>query len=72
LLYGAKGTVTFPQNPDDSACFLPPLNRVVVTTVSSANLQAPAKAKKEYSAACASLKDQKYDAAEDHLRKALK
>jgi tetratricopeptide (TPR) repeat protein len=40
--------------------------------VPSANLQAPAKAKKEYSAACASLKDQKYDAAEDHLRKALK
>jgi hypothetical protein len=72
LLYGAKGAVTSLQNPDDSACFLPPLNRVVVTTVSSANLQAPAKAKKEYSAACASLKDQKYDAAEDHLRKALK
>ena len=71
LLYGAKGAVT-PLSPDDTACFLPPLNRVVVPTVSSANLQAPAKAKKEYSAACASLRDQKYDAAEDHLRKALK
>ena len=72
LLYGAKGAVASQQNPDDFACFLPPLNRVQVPTVPSANLQAPAKAKKEYSAACASLKDQKYDAAEDHLRKALK
>jgi len=72
LLYGAKGAVASPQNPDDTACFLPPLNRVLIPTVPSANLQASAKAKKEYSAACASLKDQKYDAAEDHLRKALK
>jgi tetratricopeptide (TPR) repeat protein len=72
LLYGAKGSVASRQGPDDFACFLPPLNRVQVPTVPSANLQAPQKAKKEYSAACASLKDQKYDAAEDHLRKALK
>jgi tetratricopeptide (TPR) repeat protein len=72
LLYRAKDTAAATQNPDDFACFLPPLNRVQVPTVPSANLQAPAKAKKEYSVACASLKDQKYDAAEDHLRKALK
>lgn len=72
LLYGAKGAVAPRQGPDDFACFLPPLNRVQVPTVPSANLQAPPKAKKEYSAACASLKDQKYAAAEDHLRKALK
>ncbi len=72
LLYGAKGAVASPQNPDDLACFLPPLNRVRVPTVPSANLQASTKAKKEYSSACAALKEQKYDAAEDHLRKALK
>jgi tetratricopeptide (TPR) repeat protein len=72
LLYGLKGAVAPRQGPDDFGCFLPPLNRVQVPTVPSANLQAPPKAKKEYSAACASLKDQKYDAAEDHLRKALK
>jgi|SRR5579864_7824150 len=72
LLYGAKDAGAPRQGPDDFACFLPPLNRVQVPTVPSANLQAPPKAKKEYSAACASLKDQKYDAAEDHLRKALK
>jgi tetratricopeptide (TPR) repeat protein len=72
LLYGAKASVASSQSPDDFACFLPPLNRVQVPTVPSANLQAAPKAKKEYSSACASIKDQKYDAAEDHLRKALK
>jgi tetratricopeptide (TPR) repeat protein len=72
LLYGAKGAVPSLSHPDDFSCFLPPLNRVQIPTVPSANLQAPAKAKKEYSAACTALKDQKYDAAEDHLRKALK
>jgi predicted Zn-dependent protease len=36
-----------------------------------ANLQAAAKAKKEYGAACAALKDKKIEAAEEHLRRAV-
>jgi tetratricopeptide (TPR) repeat protein len=71
LLYGDKGgAVTLPVG-DPNVCFLPPLDAVKSPSVPVANLQAATKAKKEYGAACAALKDNKIEAAEEHLRRAV-
>lgn len=53
-------------------CFLPPLNGVRFATVGIADLQIPAKARKEYEDGCATVKNNKLIEAENHLRKALK
>jgi tetratricopeptide (TPR) repeat protein len=71
LRYGDKaGPVTTNMGEKDT-CFLPPLNGVGNPTVAVANLQAAVKAKKEYSAACDALRDKKYPAAEERLRKVV-
>ncbi|PYV54917.1 MAG: hypothetical protein DMG97_23405 [Acidobacteria bacterium] len=57
---------------DEGTCFLPPLTAIHSPTVTVANLQIAAKAKKEYAGACSALTDKKYEAAEGHLRKAVK
>jgi len=57
---------------DENTCFLPPLNTVPSSTISIAHLQVAPKAKKEYAAACAAQREKKFDAAEEHLRKAVK
>lgn len=53
------------------ACLLPPLNAIQLPTVGVANLKITSKAKKDYLAACNSLKDRDYDKAEESLRKAV-
>jgi tetratricopeptide (TPR) repeat protein len=53
-------------------CFLPPLNGVRSATVGIADLQIPAKARKEYEDGCATVKNNKLIEAENHLRKAVK
>lgn len=52
-------------------CFLPPLNRLLLSTVDIANLGAPPKAKKEKEDGCAALRKHKITQAEAHLRKAV-
>ncbi len=69
-IYGTKDAPGS-KKPEEDTCYLPPLSVVHSPTVPTANLQAPAKAKKEYLAACAALKDRKYAPAEEHLRKAV-
>lgn len=51
-------------------CLLPPLTSVRNRTIAAGDLKIPAKAKKEYAAACAALKNKKTEIAEKHLRKA--
>ena len=60
------------QPGGENTCFLPPLSTVPSPTIAIANLQVAAKAKKEYAAACAAQREMKLDAAEEHLRKAVK
>lgn len=55
----------------EETCLLPPLSLVKSPTVPAGRLAVPAKPKKEYTEACAALKDKKYDIAEKHLRKAV-
>jgi hypothetical protein len=71
LRYGDKGIPPTTNMGEKDTCFLPPLNGVGNPTVAVANLQAAAKAKKEYGAACVALRDKKYPAAEEHLRKVV-
>src|SRR6266481_408576 len=51
------------------SCLLPPLTLLRSPLVAASTLAAPAKAKKEYFAACAALQEKKTDSAEKHLRK---
>ena len=53
------------------SCLLPPLTLLRSPLVAASTLAAPAKAKKEYFAACAALQEKKTDSAEKHLRKAV-
>jgi tetratricopeptide (TPR) repeat protein len=53
------------------SCLLPPLTRLRSPLVAASTLAVPAKAKKEYFAACAALQEKKTDSAEKHLRKAV-
>jgi tetratricopeptide (TPR) repeat protein len=71
LRYGKNKASTTPKIAEDDTCFLPPLAGMQSPTVAVAALQIPAKAKKEYAAACAALNDKKYDSAEQHLRKSV-
>jgi len=71
LRYGDKAASPTAAIGEKDTCFLPPLNGVGNPTVAVANLQASAKAKKEYGAACSALFDKKYPSAEEHLRKAV-
>jgi Flp pilus assembly protein TadD len=66
-----RGLAPVSRRSEEGTCFLPPLNGVQSPTVPIANLQAAAKAKKEYGAACAALKDRKIGEAEEHLRRAV-
>jgi tetratricopeptide (TPR) repeat protein len=52
-------------------CLLPPLNTTAASFVSTAQLQIPSHARKEYQRACAALKDKKGADAEKHLQSAL-
>lgn len=53
-------------------CFLPPLNGLLPATVRVADLQIPAKARREYKDGCVALRNNKIVEAENHLRKAVK
>ncbi len=55
----------------DDTCLLPPLNLMSDPTVAAEQLQIPPKARKEYQAACAALKDRKTGEVEKRLRKAV-
>ena len=52
-------------------CLLPPLSLMKSDSVAATTLAVPAKAKKEYIAACEDLQDKKPENAEKHLRKAV-
>lgn len=71
LRYGDKGPPIATIIGEKDTCFLPPLNAVRSPVVPVANLQAAAKAKKDYASACSALNDKKYAAAEERLRKAV-
>ena len=63
---------TAERNPASSdACLLPPLNVTASSSVSTAHLQVPANARKEYHRACVALQNKKGARAEEHLRNAL-
>ncbi len=53
-------------------CFLPPLNGLSRSTVGVADLQIPAKARREKEDACSALRNNKISDAESHLQKAVK
>ena len=53
------------------ACLLPPLNLTAAPLASTAQLQVPTNARKEYQRACVALKDKKGADAETHLRYAV-
>jgi tetratricopeptide (TPR) repeat protein len=53
------------------ACLLPPLNLTAAPLVSTAQLQVPSNARKEYQRACVALKDKKGADAEKYLRNAV-
>jgi len=53
-------------------CFLPPLNRLLLSKVGIADLQVPAKAQREHKDGCTALRNSKTIEAEGHLRKAVK
>lgn len=55
----------------NDTCLLPPLSMVRSEVVAAKALAVPARAKKEYMAACAALRKNKVDSAEKHLRKAV-
>ena len=57
---------------EHDTCFLPPLNGIELATVGVSNLQISSKARKEYAAGCAALKDGKGEVAEESFRKSLK
>jgi tetratricopeptide (TPR) repeat protein len=55
----------------NDTCLLPPLSLVRSQVVAATALAVPAKAKKEYMAACAALGKKKIESAEKHLRNAV-
>jgi tetratricopeptide (TPR) repeat protein len=57
---------------NESNCFLPPLNGPLPATVGVADLQIPAKARREHNDGCVALKSHKIVEAENHLRRAVK
>jgi tetratricopeptide (TPR) repeat protein len=59
------------DNPQEFACFLPPLGGIHASTVGVGALATQAKASPEYEKACNAIADKKFDSAEKHLRKAL-
>ncbi len=59
------------KNETEDSCLLPPLTLVRSPVVAATALAVPPKARKEYSEACAALKDKKTESAEMHLRKAV-
>jgi tetratricopeptide (TPR) repeat protein len=59
------------KSETEDSCLLPPLTLVRSPVVAATALAVPPKAKKEYSEACAALKDKKAEAAEKHLRMAV-
>lgn len=71
LRYGKPPATPPKVTGEKDTCFFPPLNGLQTSVVAVANLQASAKAKKEYATACAAVNDKKFDAAEQHLRKAV-
>jgi predicted Zn-dependent protease len=62
---------TAKNSATQDACLLPPLNTIAAPVVSTAQLQIPSNARKEYQQACTALKDKKGAAAEKHLRNAV-
>ena len=71
LRYGEKNPTPPTNLGEKDTCFFPPLNGLRSPMVAVANLEASAKAKKEYATACSALSDKKFDVAEQHLRKAV-
>jgi tetratricopeptide (TPR) repeat protein len=67
----SKGPQSNQLAGDRDSCLLPPLAAIPLPTVGVADLKIAPKAKKEYAAGCAALKDSKYDKAEESLRKAV-
>jgi tetratricopeptide (TPR) repeat protein len=59
------------KNPEEVACFLPPLSGFRAPTVGVTALATQAKASPEYEKACSAIANKKFDSAEKHLRKAL-
>jgi tetratricopeptide (TPR) repeat protein len=57
---------------DGDNCFLPPLNGLLRSSVTIADLKIPAKAQKEHKDGCAAVRNSKLLEAEGHLRKAVK
>jgi tetratricopeptide (TPR) repeat protein len=66
-----KTTAEEKKTETEDSCLLPPLTLVHSPVVAAPALAIPPKAKKEYSEACAALKDKKTDSAEMHLRAAV-
>ena len=59
------------KSETEDSCLLPPLTLVRTPVVAATTLAVPPKARKEYSEACAALKEKKIESAEVHLRKAV-
>ena len=57
------------EKPD--TCFLPPLDSIRTSIVAVAQLQIPAKARREYQRACSALSKKRSSDAEKHLRKSV-
>jgi len=66
-----NGAAAARVSPKEDTCLLPPLNLTAASTVSTAELGIPAKAKKKYQQACTALKDKKTADAEKDLRAAV-
>lgn len=67
-----NGPLASLKNPVvQDSCLLPPLNMMDAPLVSTAQLQIPSNARKEYQRACVALKDKKGKDAEKHLRNAV-
>jgi tetratricopeptide (TPR) repeat protein len=69
-LQSSLGKPVHANSPDDR-CLLPPLNGTREPVVNVKSMQVSGPARKEYSAACDSIKDGKLDRATEHLRKAI-
>jgi tetratricopeptide (TPR) repeat protein len=66
-----KAPVVDKKTETEDSCLLPPLTPVRSPVVAATTLSVPPKARKEYSDACAALKDKKTESAETHLRNAV-
>jgi len=66
-----KAPVVEKKTETEDSCLLPPLTHVRSPVVAATALAVPPKAKKDYSEACAALKDKKIEIAEKHLRVAV-